>query len=573
MAGLLENFVPVVRYYGLNTEKPAYFGAGISTDSVTELAPIAGETNFEVRLQAAIDAMYANGGGTVRIKAGSYYSSRSTKLKSNVRVCGEGMFVTKLFASTSWTSGAVLSALDPTPEDPLINCQVSDLEISGENMPTSPYQIGRKGIEGNNMTRVTFQNLYIHDTPASGLGIDNLDRVLIDHCYIKNAGTPHPPATDQGSNGIGIGTGGMTHESVIVTNCITEGTDNSGILLEDLESVVDDQKMYIFANNISINDFTGISISGCDNAIVIGNSIYNPTNNGIRCIDFASHYVDNAIIKGNSVHGADSYGILIESNATNWIVEGNTVKGGTVEGILVRGRKGVIKNNNVRENGKHGIFLGGGPGGPAITDIIIEGNIVANNSTVTANSDGIRLDGGNVSFTDIQITNNRCFDDQETKTQRYGIILSGGTGHSNIKVKDNNVRNNKTGGYLKSNFTMASVPNLIVRDNLGVNPDCLYAQGNVTGATTFNRANGSHITATLTGDVTTTVTAGVNEGDTLTLELTQDGTGSRTISKPSNVLLVGGAFSPTATAAAKDKWVLMWNGTAWVEQSRALNVS
>lgn len=559
--------------FGLNTNKPAYFGAGISSDTITELSPDSSETDFSVRLQAAIDAIYESGGGTVRIKAGSYYCKNSTKLRSNIRVCGEGMFITKLIASTEWTSGAVLSALDPTPEDPLINCQVSDLEISGENMPTTPYQIGRKGIEGNNMTRCTFQNLYIHDTPASGLGIDNLDRVLIDHCYIKNAGTPHPPATDQGSNGIGIGTGGMTHESVIVTNCITEGTDNSGYLLEDLESVTDDQKMYIFANNISINDFTGFSISGCDNAIIANNMIYNPTNNGIRAIDFVTHYVDNICVKNNTVIGADSYGILLESNCTNFTVEGNTVMTGTVEGILVRGRKGTIKNNNVHNNGKHGIFLGGGPGGPAITDILIEGNIVANNSIVTANSDGIRLDGGNVSFSDIHIANNRCYDDQDTKTQRYGIILSGGTGHSNIKVKDNNVRGNKTGGYLKSNFTMASTPNLIVRDNLGINPDCLYAQGNVTGATTFNRANGSHITATLTGSITVTLTAGVNDGDELVLELTQGGSGSYTATFPSNLKKAGGTLTLSTAISAVDIIKIRYDGTNWVEVSRSLNIS
>lgn len=527
----------------------------------------------QVDINTAIDALSAAGGGIVSLEPGTYSISDQIYLRSNVWLRGSGMHQTKLIAAVGWTTGAVVSALEPTPEDPLVNCHLTDLEISGEHMPTTPYQIGRKGTEGNNMQLCSFRNLYIHDTPASGLGIDNLDRVWIDHCYIKNAGTPHPPATDQGSNGIGIGTGGMTHESVIVTNCTTEGTDNSGYLLEDLESVVDDQKMYIFANNTSINDFTGFSISGCDNAIVANNSIYNPTNNGIRCIDFVTHYVNNAIIEGNSIIGADSYGILLESNCTNFVVEGNTVQDGTVEGILVRGRKGVIKNNIVNGNGKHGIFLGGGPSGPAITDVLIEGNIVSNNSKVTANSDGIRLDGGNVSFSDISIVNNRCFDDQGVKTQRYGVILSGGTGHSNIKVKDNNLRGNKTGGFLKSNFTMAAVANLSVRDNPGVNPDHLYAQGNVTGATTFNRANGSHITATLTGNITVTLTNGVNEGDFLLLELTQDGAGSRTVTWPSNFKKAGGTLALSTAIAAVDAIRMQWDGTNWVEVGRSLALS
>lgn len=100
-----------------------------------------------------------------------------------------------------------------------------------------------------------------------------------------------------------------------------------------------------------------------------------------------------------------------------------------------------------------------------------------------------------------------------------------------------------------------------------------YAQGNVTGATTFDVANGEVITATLTGNVTTTLAGGHYVGQRLRLLLTQDGTGSRTISKPTNARLPGGAFSPTATAAATDAWTLEWDGTNWREISRTLNVS
>jgi len=112
-----------------------------------------------------------------------------------------------------------------------------------------------------------------------------------------------------------------------------------------------------------------------------------------------------------------------------------------------------------------------------------------------------------------------------------------------------------------------------MHNNLGINPEKLYAQGNATGATTFNRVNGDTISATLTGNITTTITDGMSAGDRLTLVLTQDGTGSRTVSKPSNVKLVGGAFSPTATAAAVDSWTLVWDGTNWRETSRSLNMS
>jgi len=101
----------------------------------------------------------------------------------------------------------------------------------------------------------------------------------------------------------------------------------------------------------------------------------------------------------------------------------------------------------------------------------------------------------------------------------------------------------------------------------------IYSQGNVTGATTFNRANGATITATATGNITTTLASGRYIGERLVLRITQDATGGRTISKPSNAKLVGGAFSPSAGAGAIDTWHLQWDGTNWNEIGRALNIS
>jgi len=567
---LLEQYVSRVGVVGLRTMQPAYFYGGINNDQKLTVTPTGSASSDVTAIQNAINTLSTAGGGEVWLQGKEYFVNSNIKLKNNVHIRGNGMFQTKLTATATLGSSAVLGDTSNVIGSQLVNVIVSDLEIDGSAMPTSPYAIGRKGIEGNYLQLCMFQNLYIHNTPASGLGIDNLDRVWIDHCYIKNCGTA---GQSQGSNGVGIGTGGNTNESFIVTNCITENIANSAYLTEDLELVTTTEKMYIFSNNISINDYTGFSISGCDNVSVIGNQIYSPTNNGIRCIKFVSHNPDNILIKGNSVIEATSYGILIENDSTNFSIEGNTVRDGTVEGIYCRGFKGNIVNNIVRDNGKHGIMIFGAASQPNITDLNITNNFVFNNSKITANSDGIRLDGSNISFSDIRITGNRCYDDQGTPTQRYGIILSSGTGHSNIDISNNNVRGNKTGGFLKSNFTMASVANLTIRNNMGANPDCYYSQGSVTGATTFNRANGSHVAATLTGNITVTLTAGINEGDELTLELIQDGTGSRTVTWPANFKKAGGTLTLSTGVAAVDLIKARYDGTNWVEVARALNVS
>lgn len=131
---------------------------------------------------------------------------------------------------------------------------------------------------------------------------------------------------------------------------------------------------------------------------------------------------------------------------------------------------------------------------------------------------------------------------------------------------------NKVSGYKRvayNNYTNFA----ITSDDEKLVEAIPYAQGNVTGATTFDVNNGEYITFTLTGAVTTTLSGGHYVGQELILEGTQDGTGSRTLSKPTNARLPGGVFAPTATAAATDRWVLRWNGTSWVERSRTLNIS
>ena len=100
-----------------------------------------------------------------------------------------------------------------------------------------------------------------------------------------------------------------------------------------------------------------------------------------------------------------------------------------------------------------------------------------------------------------------------------------------------------------------------------------FIQGNITGATTFSRVNGSVITGTLTGNVTATISSGTIAGDMLTLVLTQDATGSRVITWPSNFKKVGGSLLLSTAPNATDRVTMSWDGTNWNETSRSLSLS
>ena len=97
--------------------------------------------------------------------------------------------------------------------------------------------------------------------------------------------------------------------------------------------------------------------------------------------------------------------------------------------------------------------------------------------------------------------------------------------------------------------------------------------GNISGAITFNYYDGSTLAATLTGSITVTLTDGVIAGDTLTLILTQDGTGGWTATWPSNFKKVGGTLALSAAAGAVDVIEMSWDGTNWREVSRSMGLA
>jgi hypothetical protein len=253
---------------------------------------------------------------------------------------------------------------------------------------------------------------------------------------------------------------------------------------------------------------------------------------------------------------------LVVQFTTKGIYTNNQCSGGYASGFGCQDvDQAIITNNTCCTTGFDGLRFDG------IKNSLISGNICNDNGQFGGSSkNGINLFKTNGTFdcTNNIISGNYC-GNLAGSTQAYGIITQN-TSDSNL-VTDNILQGNST-----APLNLAGTSN-VVKNNTNWNPDVFYSQGNVTGATIFDRKNGYHVLATATGNITTTVTNGKTTGDEIVLEIKQDATGGRTISKPSNVKLVGGAFSPTATANAIDVWSLRWDGTSWVETGRSLNVS
>ncbi|HUS25771.1 MAG TPA: right-handed parallel beta-helix repeat-containing protein [Nevskiaceae bacterium] len=519
----------------------------------------------DAEINAAVTAVHAVGGGTVFIKAGTYNIRSQIRPKSNVHIKGEGMFSTRLAADPALRAGIIDNYFDSTVTNPTIGFMLSDIELDGSGFSRTSGQY-YKGVNSRNWQYCKMYNIYCHDCTATGLGADNFDACTIDRCLVVRNGTA---GKVPGHNGIGIASGGMPKESLVVSNCITIQNANNGYLIEADTSVTGANALYLFENNIAVQDGqSGFCNSGTPNVSFIGNSVYGCSGSGIRNILYAVHQATNTLVENNTIVAAGSYGIYQNTAQNNFIIAGNRVYDGLAEGMKITGSHGSVINNQVHDNGRLGIVIGADNGGTAVSDIVVANNVVYNNGKRVPGEDGIHLRASAAPLSNITVTGNRCFDSQTTPTQRYGIFLPVAGTMSNILIANNNLVGNKLGAILKQN----TANSISIVGNFGINPDCMSMQGNVTGATTFSRINGSLIVATLVGDTLVSLAPAVAGGDTLTLQLQQDSTGNRKVTWPSNFKKAGGSLVLSTAPNAIDSITMRWNGAHWIEISRTLQM-
>ena len=270
----------------------------------------------------------------------------------------------------------------------------------------------------------------------------------------------------------------------------------------------------------------------------------------------------NVIISGCVIKDIPGRGVMLFGAAsTGTIVTGNTItnikRAGDSDGIGIfldsaGPSRHVITNNVIRDCDSRAISGAGDS-----SDIVIANNLI-DNCPATVSGASVRLsDAQRISIAGNMIINNRF---------NRPVQMAGTS--DKWTITDNQFHNNRN-----NNPALVGTNNSVF-NNYGVNPQGSYAVGNITGSAVFNRVNGSMQTATLTGNVgTVTITAGQNVGDELMLMLTQDATGGRTFTWPTNAKLAGGILILSVTANAVDVVRLTWDGTNWREVSRALGDS
>ena len=328
-----------------------------------------------------------------------------------------------------------------------------DFEIDGSDqaMPEGePYHpTYAKGIFLEYMRRVTVENVYIHDTAATGLGIDfitgTIRNVWAVRCGRLNDGT------GAGGSGIGIGVGRLDPdwEPLTIVACHTEGNGRFGIFLENQDTGIMPGGITITACT-SIGNKDGIGECGSTGTIIAHNHIRDNTRSGIS-VDTGTMERTTpgrfALIQGNDITGNAGPGIHMRALGEDEALDGvrildNHIWENTGPGIeivssaysesstvpFVRNLR--IESNDIHHNGGVGVSTKRtGASHPAWSHVMILNNRAWGNGTagVVTEDAGFKL----TAHTDHLVMDGNHTWEQDGEQPR-SIVLAGT--HSGLKI-------------------------------------------------------------------------------------------------------------------------------------------
>lgn len=356
-----------------------------------------------LKFQQMVDELSQNGGGTIYVPIGTYKFDTSNgqyiegtggckcciKAKSNVSIVGESL-TDSVFKMTGHSSQGVcmFGYNSATNKTPIEGCTYRNFTINGEECTIDTYSSDGKAFFYQYVKNCVWRDLRLIGTPATSLGIDFLDNVVIDSIYCYESGRIHADNSPGGA-GVGIGTGAWENENFIVRNCICDNCGHFGIFLEDQHIFGDAAhrtptypKGAIIANNICRNGRNyGFGVRGGQHVIFEGNEAYENANGG-----FFSDYENKSIVIQNN---------LIRDNTGNGICLGNEKPG-----ILETSFENVTIKDNVVIGNKIGINIG-----QKTTNLNLIDNIVRDNTvkdiTVSAAQTSCYVSGNLVLTADV----------------------------------------------------------------------------------------------------------------------------------------------------------------------------
>lgn len=272
-------------------------------------------------LQALVDSVHALGGGLIQLSTGTYTFKGTVKWRSHVALEGVSVQTTvlRMEGNTNWS----LFIGESTAQgvfNPIESVRFQHFTVDAYAMHPKDYITNCKAFNIRPLTDAVFNDLVLKGTPATSLGVDFLNRVLIQNVRVIDGGRLWTPGKGGGS-GIGIGLRGYADENFIIANCICVGCGNNGIFVEDQarfgngikgRQPMVEGKGQIISNNIVKNGRNhGISIQGARHISITDNVVFSNDGAGF----YGNFYMSDVLVSQNQFLD-NRYGVLL-SPASN----------------------------------------------------------------------------------------------------------------------------------------------------------------------------------------------------------------------------------------------------------------
>jgi len=396
------------------------------------------EPNQSRDIQVKVNDVYTTYGyGVVIIPPGVYTMYKWVSVPSNIALIGCGWSTLLRLADgvASATMHSIIRNSNYGVTDGNENIIIAFLQVDGNKTKQSAFFIGIN-MKGANDSMII--GCYVHDTYADCMGFWGAPK----RCRAIGNLTKDAGPAGTGQNGIFFeGFDGTYGEDCVAADNICIGNGHMGIYFDYIQrgTIVgnvcrgngdDGIQVYhslecAISGNVCMNsDRDGIRIRDSDRITSAGNVVKGSAEHGIHCI--AAH---DSSINGNVCSVNDGDGIYLETSSEEISIVANTCKGNTGNlgantgiGIHIYGAAACTLTCNVCiENDDRGIWIQNSQ------HCTIACNICVNNSQGEVNVlQGIHLsDGGSTPYCRYNtVIGNTCYDDQATKTQRYGIEAS-----------------------------------------------------------------------------------------------------------------------------------------------------
>jgi len=342
---------------------------------ITDYGAVAGTSDSSTAIQAAIDAVYDAGGGTVAIPSAEFTCS-NIKLKSNVRLLGLGPTST-LKAPSGLGSSTVLLRNNTLGSYTDSDITIEGVTFDGNNAGAGGTQTRfSELLSFGRVTDLRIVDCTIQNVQYIGAAFAGCRRVFITHCELTGCG--YQGTTTNGGSAFWFSNYPSSTDvtrDVAVTDCFIHDNNWHAVQFSVTCGVISGCS---FRANKESHIFSSRLLPNVEASEIL---IANNTFTGVTKKDISAH--------------------AIESGAVKLVITGNTIK-----------------------NSDHG--------GIALTDVqdaIVSDNVIVNSTLLTATGwgaiDFICSATGTDRVRNVSVRGNRVYDDQAVPTTRHAVRFQG----------------------------------------------------------------------------------------------------------------------------------------------------